>query len=1010
MDKNIAKEKLKVLVCEYEEFINTSRLEEISEETIRVWLNKFLGIFGWDVRQTNEILQEKKLVGEWAQRLEKIESEHNKPDYTFVNGKQIKTFLDAKSLKVDIFNDRDVAFQIRSYGWSAMVPCAFVSNFSQLVIYDCTFTPDIKQDASLGTRKFTYKEYLDNFDIIYAHFSKENVYKNYLEIEYTPEKAEGVQSLDSNFTEFMSKFRFLLAEQLVKSNAIFTENKNFLNYIIQIIIDRIIFIRVCESRGLEQIFILKNYLSDKSGFWKKFKHSCYFNFYEHYDGAMFSLDHLLDDIVLENSIFEEFINKLYYPSPYRFDVIHPDIIAKIYEGFLSKELGFTEGKIQENLKPDYVKTNGVIPTPSFLVQPLCRETINLDHIKTIDELLNIKILDPCCGSGIFLINCFDILSKKMVEIIHNDSSIVNKELYIKIDNSYHLTIKAKQMLFIRCIHGVDYDAMAVEVTKMSLALKLIDIDNTNSLTEVGAFGKQILKDIHKNILLGNTLVDIDIELPVEVIDEIRPFDIKHGFKEVFEHNNGFTYIIGNPPYVETKHYKNNYSDMHKYIKDHYNSYSGKADLAVIFIERCKSLLSESGCLSFIVQKRWFKTDYGTNIRNEIYDKVTKIIDFEATDLFENRITYVAIIVLGSNVSNKLNYNLIKGDKNQAKSYLENYYNKNMQYDSINNSEFKDKTWSFAKKELIEILNNARVRCGTIETAKGINISVGIQLLWKKLYQFQNCKVNANTITGINGLGETVTLEKDIVKPLIKNDKLYCFKEINTTTYCLFPYKNGVDRIPFDEMPKLAKNYLNKCETLIKEKVEHREGIYWHTFTRENNQDSYSKNKIIVPMTHLDTIATFVNANSGYMDNSNVNFITLDNPNIEVAKSITAILNSTVFSVFAKLEANPQSGGYYKFNKQFLNPVPLPIKVLEQSPELINVLSNIVDEITDLQMTYLKSISAKKNIYRQILNKKWQILDNLCYKLYGLSKKEIELIVNEGRTIDRVDLLDIQEGA
>lgn len=75
-----------------------------------------------------------------------------------------------------------------------------------------------------------------------------------------------------------------------------------------------------------------------------------------------------------------------------------------------------------------------------------------------------------------------------------------------------------------------------------------------------------------------------------------------------------------------------------------------------------------------------------------------------------------------------------------------------------------------------------------------------------------------------------------------------------------------------------------------------------------------------------------------------------------------------------------------------------------------MLSNIVDEITDLQMTYLKSISAKKNIYRQILNKKWQILDNLCYKLYGLSKKEIELIVNEGRTIDRVDLLDIQEGA
>ncbi|MCM1003060.1 MAG: BREX-1 system adenine-specific DNA-methyltransferase PglX [Candidatus Gastranaerophilales bacterium] len=1009
MDKNAAKENLKNLISEYEKFISNSAQDEISEETIRGWLNKFLEIFDWDVRQTNEILQERKLKGAYAQRLKDIESEHNKPDYTFVNGKHIKTFLDAKSLKVDIFNDNEVAFQIRSYGWSAMVPCAFVSNFSQLVIYDCTFTPNIQQDASLGTRKFTYKEYLDNFDFLYNHFNKENVYKNCLEIMYSPKKIEGTQNLDNNFTEFLSEFRFILAGQLIRHNNTLINNINLLNFIVQIIIDRIIFIRVCESRGFEQIFTLKNFIKHKDGFWNKFKHSCYFDFYEHYDGAMFSLDHLLDNIEIDNRIFEDFINKLYYPSPYKFNVIHPDIIAKIYEGFLSKELKYTDGIIQEDLKPDYIKTNGVIPTPSFLVQTVCNETIDLDKLTSVEELFKVKILDPCCGSGIFLINCFDILSKKLLDIIKVNPMSVDKGWYVKTTNSYQLTIKAKQQLFIQCIHGVDYDAMAVEVTKMSLALKLIDIDNTSSLAELGAFGKQILKNIHKNILLGNTLVDTDIELPIDAINEIRPFDIKQGFKEVFEINKGFTYIIGNPPYVETKHYKNNYSQMHKYIKEHYNSYSGKVDLAVIFIERCKSLLSNAGSLGFIVQKRWFKTDYGINIRNAIYDKIIKILDFEATDLFEARITYVAIIIIQANSTNKLNYGLIKGNKNITKAYLESSYNKKLSYVLINNNDFKDRIWSFAQKDLLNILNDSRTKFGTIEISKGIDISVGIQLLWKKLYQFHDCKVNSNTVTGINGLGESVVLEKDIVKPLIKNDRLYCFKELNTTTYCLFPYKNAVDRIPFKEMPDLAKRYLTTHEKLIKEEVKHRAGDYWHTFTRENNHTSYNKNKIIVPMTHIDTIATFVKANSGYMDNANVYFITLDNSDLGFAKATTAILNSTIFSVFAKLEANPQSGGYYKFSKQFLNPVPLPIKKLEYSPEIIKTLSGIVDEIKDLQTKYIQSTPDEKFIYKQILNKKWKNLDEVCFELYELSDREKALIMNEGRTTDRVDLLNLQEG-
>lgn len=247
------REELELLINEYKKFICKADRDKISEETTRTWINEFLKIFGWDVKNTSYILQENSFKDiEIKKRLKQIGSKHKKPDYTMVNGNNIKTFMDAKKISIDIFKDKEVGFQIRSYGWSAKVPCAFVTNFEQLVVYDCSFMPTPSQSADVGTIKYSMDEYLEKFDEINEFIGFDNVMANHLNEIYNSKKIEGSKSLDENFMKVLSEFRLELAKNLFEKNKNIISNNAQLNYYTQVILDRIIFIRVCESKGIEK--------------------------------------------------------------------------------------------------------------------------------------------------------------------------------------------------------------------------------------------------------------------------------------------------------------------------------------------------------------------------------------------------------------------------------------------------------------------------------------------------------------------------------------------------------------------------------------------------------------------------------------------------------------------------------------------------------------------------------------------------------------------------------------
>lgn len=1011
--KNV-KIKLAKLVDKYNSTIRKSPKNSVSEETIRTWINEMLQIFGWDVQDIKQVIQEKILSGQERERLLSISSTHIKPDYVLKNGSNIKTFIDTKSLMVDIFNDVESAYQIRCYGWSAQVPCAFLTNFEKFAIFDTRFLPKQNDPATNGVIQISIDDYIEKFDLIFEHLWHDNICSNKLEKIYEVSLIDGNTTVDSKFSILLSKFRVKLAQALIDNNREMSLNPIELNYYTQVILDRIVFIRVCETKGIEEQEKLRKLNNGPRGFWEEFKSSCYMEFYNHYDGAMFSRDDKFQKLKLKDRTFKEFIDSLYYPYPYKFDVIPVKVLAKIYEEFLGKQLQIVENKVIERIKDEHIKTNGAVATPEYIVDIICKQTISLDYINSIEHLLKIKILDPCCGSGVFAVACYELLSDKMINILKTNKYERNKykDFFFEYNSQIILTIKARRELALNCIYGIDCDESAVEVTKMSLALKIVDGNDSAAWSGIGAFGTKILKEIAKNIRLGNTLVSTDWDFNANEVLEIKPFDIKRAFPEVFDISTGFDFIVTNPPYVETKLYKAATPVMHSYLYNKYNSFEGKADLSVLFIEKCISLLKDRGKFGSIVQRRWFRTEYGASIRKIINSNhyLYSLIDFKTTNIFKGRIVYSSIMILLKDQIDSFKYYYMEDDPNEIKRKFENSsYSGNFEsYD------YKKLTlpaesaiWMFNNSRIVSIRDKLIKSCGKLGDFPGLQIKDGVQALWKKMYHLTDVSFVGNKAVGRNGFNEKVIIEKELLRGIIYNRVFYPFKHVTPNAYVIFPYiGNTTNPITYDVIKKeypLAYKYLSKNKKRILENVECRKGNMWITFTREHNHSYYDSKKIVIPMTAKDTFATYSCSEGLYMDNSNVWFITVVDASDNLMKAISCIINSTVFSVLGKVAANPQSGGYYKFNKQFLMPIPFPSKSLSNE-ETVNYLADLYNKIDELQQKYISAIPSQKIILSQTLELQWNCLDDYCANLYQLSESEKNDINDLGRSESRIELL------
>lgn len=999
----IIKDKLQNLVERYQNAKDKGQLKGASEATMRTWIDELLSLFGWNVQNTHQVLTEHTLGKEEKEKLQKIGSTNTRPDYTLVNGKVKLSFVDAKSLAVNIEEDKDAAFQIRSYGWSISAPFSIVTNFEQLAIYDCSAMPCANDDSTVARKYiFTYDQYVDNLDVLDAFLSKENIISG--NVKFVNKKGD---TLDEKFARLLGDFRKSLAKAIIAKNKV--ESTGVLSFYVQTIINRILFIRVCEARGLEEQGLL--YKFAQTNFWEEFKASSYADFYDHYDGPMFKKIQPLQSLTIANDALVDFVNKLYYPSPYRFDVIPLKSLSDMYDLFLGYQLVVKDGEVSDELKSEFRKSNGAVTTPEALVNQVIDLTIPNTYTKnlSVKELLKLKVADIACGSGVFLVGIYDHIAKALEEKI-NSGSDIQHDYYVKINGKKLLTINGRKAIITNCIYGVDINPEAVEVAKLSLSLKIIDDYSPKDFDVVGILGSQILKGIGSNIKCGNSLVSADIEDVCPCISDnllelqmTNAFDWETSYPEVFK-NGGFDCIVGNPPYVEVKNYNVAMPSMASYVKKTYSSSrNGKIDLAIPFIERGINLLNSKGRLGYIIQKRFFKDQYGKGIRKFLTNTddflINGIYDYEENDLFAGRTTYVAIVVCDKDTSNNKHIwymNSVHADKNQL-----------MSADLLTET-----PWNFDTYQMNSLRTRLGKELGTLQDV--CNVKVGVQVLWNDAFQIVADVISDGLIKGHSRIDDDIIVEYDACRPLLCNEQFAPLTKREYRTLALFPYSvtddGDVAELSFSEFVELypkAGTYLERHKELICSNVQtlpqkneaYNSEEHWHLYTRANNHGAIYP-KICVPMTAQYPQASVILDKHIYCDNANMFFIQIENPSETRLYALAAIINSTIFNTLARSLANPQRGGYYKFNKQFLDPVPVPSKALEKGGRNVEKLALIAKRIEHTNEQLRKSSGMQTSGLELSLKELWRQLDDICLKLYGIKTKEDKALLYSVTRRDR----------
>jgi len=1013
-----AKKALAALVKDFEELDEGALTAQGSEATARSWVEKLLAVFGWNAADPRQVRQEYTIQGHEMRRLRREGTSHRRPDYALKIGSERVLYIDAKRFDVSIEDDENVAFQVRSYGWSAGFRVSYACDFSELAIWDCRPKPKPEDDSRVARLHYVrYTEYVEKFDLLWDYLSRDALVSGSLQrLHPEGERPRGAEPLDVAFEAKLSEWRVELAKSILRYGK--TRDAEVISGAAQRILDRIVFLRLCEELGLEEYGSLNDMVNDGDGFWPLFVEAHEKRYRKVYDGLLFpnreeddptTVEGHLRQWWLKGRVFEHIVRGLYYPQPYCFDAVPLELLGGIYERFLGKRLRVVGNDVEDEFKPEYQRTKGAVYTPPWVVRRVVGRTLGpLTEHADPETILGLRILDPACGSASFLLGVYDHLEDAILEWARAHPRDKRREGVVVDDaEGLRLSVQTSRRIIEGCLHGVDIDPNAVEVARMSLALRHL----RRSAGDLPEEPRDLLAGIGRNIRQGNSLVGPDISglgLDPDRVRTTMPFawkDRLFGFGNIMVEG-GFHAVVGNPPYIEVKRYREWMPEMYRYLKEgnrYVTADQGKTDIAMPFMEMGVRQLRPGGRLGFIIQNRFFKTEYGESARRWLRKGqfLEAVEDFRDIQVFPGRTTYTTILVLQAD-SPSFEYrtydNLADAQADQPKVKIR-----------TKAAQLDDSPWSLDQPDLLEIHADLAQRHGTIAKHRALEINVGLQTLYGKLYQIRAAEVTARSVRGVNGLGAEVVLERKALRPLCRNRGFYPFRANNADAWVIFPYDVEGDTATEIRWPEFKQRfpktaaYLEHNRNTLRKAVEMEEGRdRWHLYLYPKNLVQQTRPKVLFPMTIEDTAAAVDRAGDVYQDNVNVNSLSIRGDSIDLV-AVAAVFNSTLFNALARLKAGLNDAGWRKFNRQFAELVPFPFKDLKTSP-LAARLSQLGSMIESQQEQLRKAIGeGERSAVRGTLSALWAELDNVVEKLYGLNTEQKKVVARYPRKVDRIDL-------
>lgn len=573
LTKERARKTLSSLIDKYKEVSKRGEKNLLEEDVKIKFINPLLIGLGWDVEGLDE--------AKFEQRTPKghidfaLRTDRTSPPEILYEIKAFRENLDGYRIAAG----KKQAYPKKAIddAWSMKVDFCVLTNFKELRLY---YTK-VKNPQEGLIFRLKYEEYIteDGFEKIWS-LSKESIKAGILE---RFEKKRTREDVLVEVVKELFRLRKILMDNIHKRNNLSSDE---LKESVQRILDRLVVIRVAEDRGV----IHTESLSKMVDTWKKTAinrsvrtlmkdlKNLFRDFDTAYKNALFD-EHFCEDLKIDNAIVENVVETLYN---YNFDLIDADVLGSIYEDYIGHIL---KEEPELDIVEDYSvrKESGVYYTHTSIVGYIVENTVGtlLNEVSAPSQVSSMKIIDPACGSGSFLIKAFDFIKRwydeynqKILQVARQDGSLAH---YNNLVNDF------RHRIIIENLFGVDSDPQAAEIASVNLMLKAL------------RKGEKLPEIMGETIKCGNSLIEIPRE-------DAAAFDWEREFEETMK-NGGFDVCVGNPPWG---------ADLSKnadYLERAYDLAEGQYDSYELFIELSKKILKKGGIWGFVIPDSIFNPEH-----------------------------------------------------------------------------------------------------------------------------------------------------------------------------------------------------------------------------------------------------------------------------------------------------------------------------------------------------------------------------------------------------------------
>ena len=934
------KRRIHNLVEDYMRVLADGKKESFNEERVKIaYILPLLEGLGWNPR-TDEVLPEQATLT-------------GRADFGLRVGGRTKIFVEMKSFtkSLDGYDTvkgkhRSYAEQAIQYAWSMKADWAVLTNFEETRLYDSRVKKPV--DGLVWKNPIRFTEYKSRFDELWL-ISKRSVASGALD---SYKSKVGRPPVDEAFLDDLMNCRQLLAKDVKINNPSLTSDQ--INESVQKILDRLIFIKNCEDR----------LIIPAESLWKRFKawqetaidpkiitfmmdlKNLFRYFYQVYNGKLFE-KHPCENLKVSNKVLEEIINTLYGDGlhlGYNFSVIPVDVLGQAYELYIGSIIKEKEGRakaIEIVREAGKRKAHGIYYTPEYIVNFIARNTLGilLKNCKKPEDVSKIKVLDPACGSGSFLIKAFDVLKEW-----YSNYNRINRPSGPRNTLDSHIVpvSNVEKKILTDNLFGVDLDPQAVDITILNLSLKSI-------------MAKKRLPHMGDHIKCGNSLVSGDSADLIKYFKEPeakRPYNWSKEFENVADRG-GFDVIIGNPPYITME----NLPEYQEYCKTYYPEiYSGKNDIHYYFIAKGLNLLKENGFLGYITSRYYMEAAFAKKLRNFILNNscIKAIIDFGNVHVFEGANVLTNLIILQKKTSKQVRDNNIikvvtvkeaKLDVAHLMEDIETHINEEsfsddkIEFFNVKQAELTDDSWKIFPEKTKRILSKME------------NTS------WKLA---DICEIEQSQKTGLNEAfcvsetyAEGVGLERGLLRKVIKNSDIQKYHIDWKNKHLIYTNNETI----IDNYPNIKK-HLEKYKKILESKSECRDGLYsWYRLQRPRREQLFSApEKIVVPF--LSTENRFALDDVGFYGTADTYVIVPTRKCTVDIRYVLALLNSKLLEFFHKNTAKLKDIKYEYLRKPLSS---MPIRRIDFSKPLDKKLHDeiraLAQEITFLKRTYYETLHS-----------------------------------------------------